>query len=368
MTLRPLASAARAVLALGLCASAMAAERVVDRVAAVVDGEVIALSDVYALGGPFIEEQCGAVAASTCRTDAERDVLDALIRRTLQQQALRDLDADVGPSEVDGAIDTVVRDNQFPDREALRAEVERSGLSWEDYREELRAQIREMRFNEMVLRNRVTIPEDEIADAYRRLLLTIEPPQVLRLSAAAQTLPTDPAMWPEMVQQARAAVAEVRSGGDWEAFVAAWDALGLAPVFAGRTFREDELADALSSAVTKAAIGEVTDPVIAGGILYVLRVDAREEGDKDVVSFEDARPQLEQRLFEERMADVLAEWEARARRDASIRIVLGNAPSKDKDRPSKGKGAAPEDPAPEAAPAQGAEDDDGDGGDDTDAG
>lgn len=330
-----------------LASSAHAAdERVLDRIAAVIDGEVIALSDVYEMGGEFISESCRPTDEA-CRAQIEVEVLDALIRRTLQRHTLRDLDADVGPSEVDQAIDSIVRDNGFPDRQALRAEVERSGLGWEAYREELKSQIREMRFNDMVLRNRVTIPEDEVRDAYRRLVDDVEPPIVVRLAAAATRLPDDGALWAPIVEEARAAVAAVRAGEQtWEQLAATWDGLGLEPVFQERTFREGELAKSLSKAAFGTPTGEITDPVIAGGVLYLLRIDERGEGEREVASFEEARPALEQKLFEGRMQDAMDEWEARARREASIKVLLG-----------ADEAASPETPAPpaEAAPGDGEE-------------
>lgn len=324
MTLLPSLPRAAGLSLLLLAAPAAAEERVADRIAAVVNSTVLSLSDIYNLGGDFIEERCAGRGPS-CFAESEREVLDALIRRTLQQQTLRDLNADVTPTEVDGAINTVIKDNNFPDREALRAEVERSGLAWEDYRAELRAQIREMRFNDMVLRSRVTIPEDELRDAYRRLVRDVEPPKVVRLAAAATRLPTDPTTWPDLVAEARAAIAQVRDGSlTWEQLSQTWDGIGMAAAFEGQTFRARDLADALSKAVAVTEPGDLTEPVIASGILYILRVDFRGEGEPEVASYEDARPTLEQKLFEERMTDALEEWERRARNDASIRILLAD--------------------------------------------
>ena len=60
---------------------------VVDRIAAVVNSDVITLSEVYALGGDFIEQRTledgGADAA---RRAAELEVLDSLIMRRLISQ------------------------------------------------------------------------------------------------------------------------------------------------------------------------------------------------------------------------------------------------------------------------------------------
>lgn len=346
----------RALLATALVAAttARADERVIDRVAAVVDGEVITLSDVYALGAEFIDEACAAGSAPDCRMRMEREVLDALIRRTLQEQTLRALDQDVGPAEVDAAIDQIVRDNRFPDRAALRAEVERSGLAWEDYRAELRAQIREMRFNDVILRSRVTIGEDELRDAYRRLAASVEAPEVVTVDAAGHRLPDAATAWPELVSRARADLAGVRAGElPWADVRDRWDDLGVAGALADRAFAADELSPPLAKAAFGTEVGGYAEPVIANGVMYLLRVVTRGEGDRGITPFEEARPDLEQRIFENKMSDALEEWEARARRKVAVIVKLP-----DPDAPAEDEKADKADKADDDRPDRGARGDD----------
>src|SRR5690606_40432783 len=50
----------------------------------------------------------------------------------------------------------------------LRREVEATGLRWEVYREQLTEQIRQMKFQEAVIRPRITVSDDELVEQYRR--------------------------------------------------------------------------------------------------------------------------------------------------------------------------------------------------------
>ena len=61
----------------------------VDRIAALVNDEVISLSEVYDFGGDAIEQACGSFGGSECRLREERSGLDELVRRTLIRQELR---------------------------------------------------------------------------------------------------------------------------------------------------------------------------------------------------------------------------------------------------------------------------------------
>ena len=82
----------------------------VDRVAAVVNDEVIALSEVYDLGDSYIRQACPRMQPD-CITQAEVQVLESLIQRSLIRQELYRLGMQVTAEEIDRTIDQVGRDN-----------------------------------------------------------------------------------------------------------------------------------------------------------------------------------------------------------------------------------------------------------------
>lgn len=83
--------------------AAPASAALVDRVAAVVNNDVVVLSEVYELGGDHIEEVVqGSSEAS--RRSAELEVLDALVARRLIEQEMRRLSLDVTDADMERAI------------------------------------------------------------------------------------------------------------------------------------------------------------------------------------------------------------------------------------------------------------------------
>ena len=105
---------------------------VVERVAAVVNDEVIALSEVYELGGEFIEEEASQSENQSARREAELEVLEQLIAQELMVQEMSRLAIDVTEGDVDQALDDIGRRNGV-DRSRLKLEVERSGFLWSTY-------------------------------------------------------------------------------------------------------------------------------------------------------------------------------------------------------------------------------------------
>jgi parvulin-like peptidyl-prolyl isomerase len=146
----------------------------IDRIAAIVNDDVITISDVYAVGAEYI-----AAAQPDIRT-AELEVLDSLVMNKLIEQEIVRLGHDVTEEEFQGALSDISQSNGLG-VDQLRSEVERSGLKWEDYEVEIRQSLRQMKFNQLVLQPRITIDEAALLDSYRRL--KNEQPDVIDLSA-----------------------------------------------------------------------------------------------------------------------------------------------------------------------------------------
>lgn len=303
-------------LLLGLCGLALAG--VVDRVAAVVNDEVITLSEVYELGGSFIEQQ----AASGGRRAAEREVLDSLIQRRLIAQEVERLGMEPGDPEVDRAIDMVAQRNGL-DRDSLRTEVERSGMSWTQYRSELRESLREQQFTSYIVQTRIRVDEDQLKDAYRKLLAERGGDEVVELLAFVRLLPAgaDEATRQAIVELARQGAARVRAGESFAAVALELDQAGFgAQGGAMGTFRQGELAAALDGAAFGTPVGQPSEPVLTERGVFILFPKSR--GLPSPPSFEELREELQNRVYAARIDDEIEQWAQIARRQAAIEIKL----------------------------------------------
>lgn len=315
--------------ALALAQSEPAALGVVDRVAAVVNNDVIALSEVYELGGEFVGQRCPDMAEG-CIGGAELEVLDALIRRVLMRQELTKLDMDITAAEVDRAIDATVQQYALADREALRAEVEASNVRWDQYRDQLMESLRKQAFQGRVLAPRVSVTEDEARDMYQRTARSVSRP-VVKLSGLGIpiTPETTPAEQERILDQTNQLVEMINSGRmTWAEAVKRYDA-GFAGMFATQEFDKDTIIEPLAGVVEGAPVGAVQAPVRVPSpsgvdVLFVVKVDERTTKSR-AAAFEDVRQELENQLFQQKLADAEEEWYQRARREAAIDIKLGKS-------------------------------------------
>ena len=224
---------------------------IVDRVAAVVNDDVITLSEVYELGEAFIDERVASGGdPDVLRREAELEVLDSLILRRLISQEILSMGLEVQEPELDRAIDDIAQRNNM-ERAQLRGEIEGSGLAWSAYREEVRESLRQYKFNEAVIRPRIAVDENELVDAYKRSTTTDGLPVIAELGALFFKLPpsADDATREAVLAKARAARTRVASGEDFSAVATEVDE-GLFGSQGGKmgTFQEGELVGDLDKA------------------------------------------------------------------------------------------------------------------------
>ncbi len=297
---------------------------VVDRVAAVVNEEVITLSEVYDLGSVFIDQRCPPPQSSEdCRGEAELEVLDSLIMRSLIRQELHRLGLTVTGSEVDRTIDSIARDNDYETRDELRSAVEASGMRWDTYREQLSEQLMQMKFTENVVRPRVAVTDDELEDLYKRQARDYAGPPLVKLSATLLAVPpqTGPEALAALVGLAKDASAAINRGdSSWEQLPEVLAGAQQQPMGA-KPVPLTDLAGPLAEAVHGLDVGQVSEPVLLAGSLILLRVDNRQAS--DVLPFQEVSEQLRQQVYEQKIDEEVQQWYLQARRRAAVKVLLG---------------------------------------------
>jgi peptidyl-prolyl cis-trans isomerase SurA len=156
-------------LALGLfCCVAIAQERrpaariqLLDRIVAVVNSEVITQ---YELNERVAQIQKQLRQRNTPLPEAgvlERQVLERLIIDKAQLQLARDTALRVDDLQLDRAIERIASDNRMPLAE-FRRTLERDGIAFDKFREDVRIEITLSRLREREVDNKIAVSESEI--------------------------------------------------------------------------------------------------------------------------------------------------------------------------------------------------------------
>ncbi len=288
-----------------------------DRVVAVVNDDVILLSEVYAFKD-YIEGQAAASSdPAAARSKAEHDVVDRILQQRLVAQEVTRLHLEVSEQEIDRNIDEIAQRNGM-DRDQLKLEVQKE-MTWEQYRAELAKGLQEQKFGQSVLRPRINITEDELKDAFIRE--TQDAPQVAHVQAIFLSWPVGGDEAAKAAVRTKAAeVIKLAATGDFAALSKQYDEgpFGAAGGEMGK-FKAGELVGPLDAAMQATATGGISAPIETPQGIFLLKVADRTAGAND---FEAMRPKLEEAVFQSRMADEQERWFEQAKRQAAIRILL----------------------------------------------
>ena len=132
-----------ALLLLALAAAVPARAEVLDRIAAVVNDEVITLREVRRAAAPAFAGLTGIASEELLRQEQDRvlrDALDELIGQLLLWQSAQELKITVDAAEISEYVDQVKRQYSWDDA-AMNEALQREGSSLEEFRLDVRKRL-----------------------------------------------------------------------------------------------------------------------------------------------------------------------------------------------------------------------------------
>ena len=278
---------AAAVLAAGVSGAASGSV-VVDRVVAVVNDEVITMSDLQR------EQQKRADGKD------ERVVLEDMIDRKLQMVAAKRNGLDATEREVNEAVADIMKRNNL-DKAQFETALAREGLTFDQYRVELREQMALSRLANKYVRTGVAVEEAEVRTYYDRNHAQFSLPEEMRVRHLLVKVPpgATPAQVAGVQERAGALMARLQAGEDFvrlireagEGPTAAQDGdLGFLQL--GQAIPE------IDDAAKRLKPGEYAGPLRTEDGFQIIRL---EEVRTPVRPFERVKEEITRLLFEQKM-------------------------------------------------------------------
>lgn len=148
----------------GAAATAAPAEQFVDGIAAIVDKDVITLRELAGATNQARRELQTQKIQVPPDDVLQKQVLQRLIMERVQRHEAERMGIKIDDAQVDRAIATIAQRNKLSPQQ-VRAEVEKSGTSWADYRRSLSDEIRLDRMRQRAVDNSIVISDAEV-DAF----------------------------------------------------------------------------------------------------------------------------------------------------------------------------------------------------------
>ncbi|MBI5327994.1 MAG: peptidylprolyl isomerase [Deltaproteobacteria bacterium] len=140
---------------------------ITDRIVAVVNDSAITLSELDAATAGLVDIKGNDKDKRKQIIETKSKALDQLIEKKLVEQASNKAGITVSEKEIDNAIEDVKRQNNVSQQELLSA-LARSGLTFKEYRRQLKEQIRQVKFINKEFRSNAKISDEDIEAYYRQ--------------------------------------------------------------------------------------------------------------------------------------------------------------------------------------------------------
>jgi peptidyl-prolyl cis-trans isomerase SurA len=325
---------------------ALASAQVVEEIIARVNNSIITHSEYVRSKDQLKDEvkQQDAANADKLYAEREKDVLRDLI----DQQLLLEKGKDLG---INGDTDLIKREDQMRKEmkldsiEDLEKEATKQGISWEDFKQNMRNQIITQRVIGEEVGQKLALNKDEEQKFYDTHKAEMEQPEYIRLSEilitpktatpapaapadpnAAAAPPTPPAEDAASLAAAEAKANEIlkqlHDGGKFEELAKkSSDGPSAADGGALGMFKRGQLAKELEDRTFAMKSGEITDVIRVKQGYAILRVDEHQMA--GIPPMKDVLPKIQDALYYEKLQPALRAYLTKLREDAYIKYAEG---------------------------------------------
>jgi peptidyl-prolyl cis-trans isomerase SurA len=308
-----------------LAGPAGAEPRMVDRVAAVVNDDMIALSEVHerAAAELMMLEQEG-LASTERRRAALKNALDDLIADRLLTAEEKALAIEVTDQEVEYAIDDVRKQNRM-DPETFERALMAQGHSMSAYREKMRKDLAAMKLIGMKVRSKIKVSEEDIKAEYARMSRELETEFEVRARHIVIQVPKGADEKVEQQARERAADLTRRArGGEDFVELAKKHSEGSSREDGGDIgfFKRGDMVGAFEKVAFSLKPGEISDPVRTPFGFHVIQVVERRAG--KVPPIEQVHDELQERLTRVQMQRQTEQYVEELRRQAVVDVKIAD--------------------------------------------
>ena len=292
----------------------------VDRIVAVVNNEVITQYELRSRVQDSVQELSRRGTRPPPQPELERQVLERMITERVQLQFAKETALRVDDLDLDRTVGRIADTNKMSLPE-FRGTLERDGVSFQRFREDLRSEVLIQRLREREVDNRISVAESEIETYLSEQDESKEVATELKLSHILVRVPEQATPEQLLRQRARAdeVVRRLKAGEDFAQLAAAYSDAPDGLQGGDMGWRSlDHLPDIFVQAASKMQPGEVSPVLRSPAGFHVLKMRERRSGESpmlveqnhvrhilirtnELVSEDEARRKLEQ--LRERIAN-----------------------------------------------------------------
>jgi|TARA_B100000809_G_scaffold77060_1_gene74825 peptidyl-prolyl cis-trans isomerase SurA len=308
--------------------------RVLDKVAAKVNSEIITLSAIEERAELLRQKYVGA-PISISEQDLLKDALNMIIEERLQIQEGKKYGFIVDEYAIDAAVEDIKKKNNLADGQ-LQEMLKREGRTLESYKNHIRDQILVSKITQFEIGNRVKVSEKSIIKYYKKNQKEfweegkVRTRHILFISERGSSENRRRAK----LRQAKKVLSEIRKGSDFSKLaikysedVSASSGGDVGFVKRGKMVREFE------EAVFSLKPGQISDIVETEYGYHIIKVDEVLPG--KTLTLKDVKNRIHKILSMQKQKQVYDDWINELKKSAFIEVTLFDEPAKNKSMVSR---------------------------------
>ncbi len=302
-----------------------AGAEIVERIVAVVNDEVITLTEVREISIPYMQkmkEKFSMKYGEEEILETERRIVDQLVDELLVNQEAERLKIEVTDKEVELGIKNVMEGARL-NRDQFEQALAEDGLTMEEYRKQLKKQIRKMRLIDQEVKSKVQVTGNEIDNYYEAHKSEFNAPPEIRLQQILLIVP--PKASNDEIEQIRKkaeqVLQEIKEGADFGDMAKRYsqDVTAAAGGDIG-VFVQGDLFPALDEIVFTLPVGGIS-PVIQGPKgFHIVKVLGKKE--RQNMTEEERREEISNIIYNQKVESAFKQWIKELRNKSYVAINL----------------------------------------------
>lgn len=286
------------------------ATEVIDRIVAIVNDDIITLSD--------FNKYIVSLPVQTVEINKDQALNDLVEQMILTQEAAK-LGITVTDAEIDRSIESVKGKLDMSD-EQMNEMLTKQNLTTEQFRNQWRLQILSGKLVSTLVKGRIAVTDEEIKDLYKQYYGEIENADEVEI--AHILISFDASEEQQALQKANKVAELAKSGSNFSKLVSEYsdDTFSKDKEGVLGYFNKGELVSELEDVVSVTEVGKTSGPVKTISGFHIIKVLDRNTLDES--SVDQYREQLRQEIYNQKVTEELEKYIAGIRENAYIEIKL----------------------------------------------
>ncbi len=305
---------------ISLIPSSSSAE-IVDRIVAIVNDEVITLSDLNKASKPLLQQMESNPSSDQLPRELQHELLQQLINKKLEEQEVARLKISVTQEEIDGFIEAMKTDYRLTDND-LMADLANQGLTMEEFREQIKELLQRRKLIEREVEAKITITDKELKDYYDGHMDEYGDHGKVRIQHILLTVPENATERDikKVREMGESILKSIREGSDFGEMARKYSEALSAENGGNLDFLKiAEIPSYLKEILLQLQLGEVSDVVQTPiGLQIIKLVDWEKNA---VNNFEDVKDEIYRKLLTEEINRRYVAWSKQLRDSSYIKIL-----------------------------------------------